>query len=102
MEFNNEDYLDIESSMEMSDIGYVNDCSRVLIYKAHKWFRMRGINIDVRYNYISKYYFVTVCDDKDWFESVRNDNSGAYTTYESALTDGIKCAIRFYKKMNNI
>ena len=103
MVFKENDFLDEELSQEMIDIGLNEECPYIMIYEAQKWFRERGINIDVRYNYISKYYFATVCDDNDWFETVRNGSHNTmYATYESALTDAIRCAIVHYKEINKL
>ena len=72
------------------------------LWFAQKWLRTNAkIDIDVRYNYIGKYYFATICDNGDYFEQVINDDtkSISFNKYEDALDKAICLAVKHYIKI---
>lgn len=73
----------------------------ISLYEAQKWLRLKGIDIDVRYNYISKYYFATVCGKNDFFETLREGQfNKTFETYEDALLKAIEHAVKHYKTIS--
>lgn len=97
----NEDFCDYETCVALKAIGYPltsrevrhEDKARfvpgVLLYSAQKWLRKHGVIVDQYNNFTIqafKYYIST------WEEDICTSNK--YTTWEEALSDGIKEATK--------
>ena len=97
----NEDFCDYETCVALKAIGYPLTSREVrhedkavfvpgvLLYSAQKWLRHHGVIVDQYNNFTIqafKYYIST------WDEDICTSNK--YTTWEEALSDGIKEATK--------
>ena len=114
---NNKDYCDYETSRELKELGFVaglgeGDCGyclyddawhdqvdRPLLYEAQKWLREEKKVIVV----IVPYTYNIITETNTWtYEMWLEDNLESevhdFKTYEEALSEGIKEAVKFLKE----
>ena len=107
------DYCDYETCVALKELGYPIDwfedetyhenSTNIQLYEAQKWLREeKGIDISVT---ISPFeYFATIREFVFWqgeysWEKTIHPNGGK--TYEEALSEGIKEAVKILKEENN-
>lgn len=93
------DYCDNETAWELCALGYPGTAF-TLLYLAQKWLREeRGMHIEINLQFLS--------EEKRWywgFTIIYFDNpdlvtiNGDYSSYEEALSEGIKEAIKILKE----
>ena len=103
----NKDYCDYETSVALYELGY--DCQvihliaeKITLYEAQKWLReVKKIDVGATWDN----------DEDNWFSYIKQmgfpDWSGTivshscYSSYEEALSEGIKGAVKILKEESN-
>lgn len=117
----NKDYCDYDTSIALSELGFPlkrmkvknfidgqfsDSIVTVLLYEAQKWLREeKGIFLDIGlFNDGVFYYCIRQKENNYWREIYRSffhdglfDNYGKFESYEEALSEGIKKAIKYLK-----
>lgn len=107
----NKDYCDYETSVALYECGY--DCQvihliaeKITLYEAQKWLREeKGIFLDIGlFNDGVFYYCIRQKENNYWIEIYRSffhdglfDDYGKFESYEKALSEGIKEAVKILK-----
>lgn len=115
------DYCDYDTSIDLGELGFPlkrmkvknfidgqfsDSIVTVLLYEAQKWLREeKGIFVDVGlFNDGVFYYYIRQKENNYWIEIYRSffhdglfDDYGKFESYEEALSEGIKEAIKFMK-----
>jgi hypothetical protein len=92
------DYCDYETSIALYELGY--DCQiihliaeKITLYEAQKWLREeKGIIVGIINNFTIQAF--------DWYVSTWEEDlcrGNKYVSYEEALAEGIKAAVKILK-----
>jgi hypothetical protein len=101
----NKDYCDYETSVALYELGY--DCQvihliaeKITLYEAQKWLReVKGIHITINYIRLEEDIFMYTLRHigKKLRENGGLYNNEQYSSYEKALSEGIKETIKILR-----
>lgn len=97
------DYCDYETAWELCSLGYPEE-DWCLLYSAQKWLREKKgifVYIDVPWKTDDGLGWSYFCCNRPMTEEDKEvcfASGGFYDSYEEALSEGVKCAIKILKE----